>query len=82
MSECVCFILATNKQVLFEHRYADDKLGSARVNIPGGHIEAGELQETALQREVLEELGVKPLSYRFICSQPFAANLPKLCITI
>jgi len=74
LDECVCFVLVIDDQVLFEHRWADDKTGTAAINIPGGHIKPEESQTQALIREVEEELSVIPLSYGFLCSLPFSAS--------
>ncbi|WP_415898693.1 NUDIX hydrolase [Neptuniibacter sp. QD48_11] len=74
VQECVCFVLTTDDQVLFEHRWADDKTGTAAINIPGGHIKPDESHIQALKREVEEELSVIPLSYKFLGSHPFAAS--------
>lgn len=74
MRECVCFVLVNDGQVLFEHRWADDKTGTAAINIPGGHIKSDESHIEALKREVEEELSVIPLSYEFLGSYPFASS--------
>ncbi|WP_415890764.1 NUDIX hydrolase [Neptuniibacter sp. SY11_33] len=76
--ECVCFVLTMDDQVLFEHRWADDKTGAAAINIPGGHIKPEESHIQALKREVEEELSVIPLSYRFLGSHPFSSSPDQL----
>lgn len=72
--ECVCFLVVSDGRVLLERRAATDRLGYAELNIPGGHMELGELQVDTLLREVEEELGIIPLSYEHLCKQHFVAN--------
>ena len=66
--ECVAFILVDESKVLLEQRSPHEKNGVNLLNIPGGHIETGEDQITALARELNEELNVKLESHQFLCS--------------
>jgi mutator protein MutT len=75
--ECVCFLLIENDQILLEKRF-NDACCESYLNIPGGHIEAGETQVETLLREVEEELGVTPLAYTFLCSEQFDKFAPQL----
>lgn len=75
--ECVCFLLVDKDFILLERRSSDVE-GTNDLNIPGGHIEADETRVEALVREVEEELGVKPLSYTFVCSELFDQFEPQL----
>lgn len=72
--ECVAFILIDGGKVLLEQRSAHKGSGSASLNIPGGHIETGEDQVTALARELTEELTVKLESHQFLCSLYYPAT--------
>ncbi|WP_415901567.1 NUDIX domain-containing protein [Neptuniibacter sp. QD29_5] len=76
--ECVCFVVVSDQTVLFERRNDNVLDNSYRINIPGGHIEQGESQEQALFREIKEELGIIPLSYRFLGSQDFELTANQL----
>lgn len=65
--------IATVGALLFD---ADDRILLVRAPkwsglyaIPGGKIEHGETQETALHREVLEETGLRLGDVRFVCVQ-------------
>lgn len=72
--QCVCFLLISGSEVLLEKRLDTDRLGSAKLNIPGGHMETGETQTDTLIREVQEELGVTPTVFTYLTSAPFAAD--------
>ena len=76
--ECVCFVLLSDNKVLLERREITDRIGDVALNIPGGHMEAGETQRDTLLREVEEELGVIPISCYFLCDQPFVAQEAQL----
>lgn len=75
--ECVCFLLVENDRILLEKRF-NEAGGENYLNIPGGHIEAGETQVETLLREVEEELGVTPLAYTFLCSELFDQFEPQV----
>lgn len=72
--ECVAFILIDDGKVLLEQRSAHKGKGSSLLNIPGGHIETGEDQVTALARELTEELTVQLESHQFLCSLYYPAT--------
>jgi len=38
------------------------------VALPGGHLEAKELPDEALRREIQEELGIEPIDLVFVCT--------------
>jgi len=41
-----------------------------KLDLPGGFVDPDESAETALKRELKEELGVEIVSYKYICSFP------------
>ncbi|ENM5903112.1 NUDIX domain-containing protein [Vibrio mimicus] len=68
IAECVSFLLIKEGACLLERRSAMKASDPNIIAIPGGHIEAGENQAQALQREVQEELGVKATGSVYLCS--------------
>lgn len=68
VAECVSFLLIKEGSCLLERRSATKASDPNIIAIPGGHIEAGENQAQALQREVQEELGVDATRSVYLCS--------------
>ncbi|ENM5780202.1 NUDIX domain-containing protein [Vibrio mimicus] len=68
IAECVSFLLIKEGACLLERRSAMKASDPNIIAIPGGHIEMGESQAQALQREVQEELGVEATSSVYLCS--------------
>ncbi|WGY44937.1 NUDIX domain-containing protein [Vibrio sp. ABG19] len=66
--QCVSFLVVKDNQVLLEKRSAEKTCDPNLVAIPGGHIEAGESQQEALARELLEELAITPTESVYLCS--------------
>ncbi len=58
MTLVVAAIVRSGRMVLLAQRPPDDPLGP-RWEFPGGKVERGESPEASLQRELLEELGVR-----------------------
>src|SRR5690349_2495927 len=58
VAECVSGVLISEGAILVEKRRADDDADPGLVLLPGGHVEVGESLERALEREMLEELGI------------------------
>src|SRR6059036_2543012 len=58
-AECVSGVLIGDGAVLVEKRRADDDADPGLVLLPGGHVEAGESGDRALEREMQEELGIR-----------------------
>jgi len=61
-------MLIQGDQVLAERRKGSKHVMPSAVALPGGHLEAGELPEEALRREVQEELGIAPVDVVFVCT--------------
>ncbi len=68
--DTVAFILVRDGRVLVEKRRHDKETDPGAVVIPGGHVEVGETHVDALKRELLEELGVRCDSFKFIARMP------------
>lgn len=66
--ECVAFMLIRNNEVLVEKRSLSKHVVPGATAIPGGHLEVGEDPETALLRELDEEISVIPINYYFVCT--------------
>jgi 8-oxo-dGTP diphosphatase len=58
--------LVRNGAVLLARRSSERKVHPNRWSLPGGHIEDGEDAETAMRRELIEEIGVMPESWQFL----------------
>lgn len=58
MTLVVAAIVRFGRMVLLAQRPLDDPLGP-RWEFPGGKVEPGESPEASLQRELLEELGIR-----------------------
>lgn len=68
LHECVSFLLVRDGWMLLEKRADDKPLDPGKVAIPGGHIELGETVSQALDRELVEELGVNARNSAWFCS--------------
>jgi mutator protein MutT len=63
--ETVSFILIKDHKILVERRRKDRVNDPGAVVVPGGHVDPGETHLEAVQRELLEEVGVECDSFRF-----------------
>lgn len=61
----VIFIFTDGQKILVEKRFLES-FDSEHYLIPGGNINNQENIADALQRELMEELGIKPLSFNLI----------------
>ena len=62
LHDCVGALLVRDGRVLLGRRAQDRVWLPGAWDVFGGHIEAGETEETALRRELQEELGIVPLA--------------------
>lgn len=69
MREAVGFILVKDGSFLAELRKETKQLDPGTVAIPGGHIEDGEDAETALRREMMEELSIVPIDHGYVSTK-------------
>src|SRR3989338_8332773 len=67
---CVSFILMDKDKILVEKRKMDKFILPGGVCLPGGHSESTETKEQTLKREMKEELGIEPLSYKYLGEVP------------
>ncbi|KAB2786278.1 NUDIX domain-containing protein [Brucella anthropi] len=68
MPDIVNAVLVGSQGVLLGRRSPDRRAYPNRWSFPGGHVEAGESFERALQREIQEELGLTLHSFSFFTS--------------
>ncbi|KAB2657416.1 NUDIX domain-containing protein [Brucella tritici] len=66
MPDIVNAVLVGPKGILLGHRSPDRRAYPNRWSLPGGHVEAGESFESALQREIDEELGLTIRLFSFL----------------
>ena len=59
-------ILVRNGSIFLVRRSAKKERHAGEWNFPGGGIEEGETPEQALKREMFEELGIIPTSYKLL----------------
>ncbi len=68
MLECVAFMLIEDEAVLAERRSKTKVLAPGAVAIPGERLEAGELPEEGVRRELREELELDAGNLLYVCS--------------
>ncbi|MEK7607577.1 MAG: NUDIX domain-containing protein [Patescibacteria group bacterium] len=69
--QIVAIVLYKDGKVLAGVRKADRALDAGKCVFPGGHVQNGENLETAIKREMLEELGIKLINPKLIYSTDF-----------
>ena len=68
MPDIVNAVLLGSQGILLGRRSADRRAYPNRWSFPGGHVEAGESFESALKREIQEELGLTLRWFSFLAS--------------
>lgn len=66
LSPCIIVLVRNGKKCLLAH---SSKFKSGRYSTLAGFIEAGESAEHAVEREVMEEVGIKVKNIKYVCSQ-------------
>ncbi len=66
MPDIVNAVLLVSQGILLGRRSPDRRTYPNRWSFPGGHVEAGESFESALKREIREELGLTLRSFSFL----------------
>ncbi|WP_415891316.1 NAD(+) diphosphatase [Neptuniibacter sp. SY11_33] len=66
LSPCIIVLVRKDDKCLLAH---SSKFKSGRYSTLAGFIEAGESAEHAVEREVMEEVGVKVKNIEYVCSQ-------------
>jgi 8-oxo-dGTP diphosphatase len=66
MRECVGAIIVQQKSVLLGKRSANRTFYPNVWDVFGGHVESGESHLQALERELVEELGIIPTESRYL----------------
>lgn len=69
ISPCIIVSVRKGKQLLLARSFAMEK---GRFSNIAGFVEAGETLEQAVQREVMEEVGIRIKNIRYIDSQPWS----------
>lgn len=70
MRQVTAAFLEKDGKILIARRKTGDTL-AGKWEFPGGKLEAGETPEQCLERELMEEFGVKTRIGAFICSSKF-----------
>ncbi|WP_415906776.1 NAD(+) diphosphatase [Neptuniibacter sp. QD72_48] len=66
LSPCIIVLVRKGDKCLLAH---SSKFKSGRYSTLAGFIEAGESAEHAVEREVMEEVGIKVKNIKYVCSQ-------------
>ncbi|MGG7579500.1 NUDIX hydrolase [Rhizobium sp. Nf11,1] len=74
MPEIAMGALSRNGMLLLARRNSERRIYPGRWSLPGGHIEDGEDAETAMRRELMEEIGITPERWRLAAK--FVSQVP------
>lgn len=78
MPEIAMGALSRNGMLLLARRSSERRIYPDRWSLPGGHIEDGEDAETAMRRELMEEISITPerwqLAAKFVSQAPPEAS--------
>ncbi|WP_434710121.1 NUDIX domain-containing protein [Rhizobium sp. YTUHZ045] len=78
MPEIAMGALSRNGMLLLARRNSGRRIYPDRWSLPGGHIEDGEDAETAMRRELMEEISITPerwrLAAKFVSQAPPEAS--------
>ena len=66
--ECIAALVLRDGMVVAEQRSRTKPVLPGALALPGGHMEPGETAEDALGRELQEELEIRPLEVRYVCT--------------
>jgi mutator protein MutT len=80
MADIALGALIQNGTVLLARRGSKRKVHPNCWSLPGGHIEDGEDAETAMRRELMEEIGVMPEHWHFL-ERFVSEGPPEACTT-
>lgn len=67
-SAAAAILLRPNGDAVLVRRAKEPSIGT--LSFVGGFAEVGETIEDALVREIWEEVGLEPVSFRYLCSHP------------
>lgn len=73
MKKVIAGVIERNGKFLIAQRSKKDSF-YGKWEFPGGKMEAGETEESCLQRELFEELGIRAEIGSYICSSYFEQN--------
>ena len=66
--DTIAFMVIQDNHILAEKRKLTKKVCPGATAIPGGHVEPDEAIESALKREIYEELGIQIDAHTFVCA--------------
>ena len=67
-------IVIKGDKFLVERRRWDETIDPGIVCLPAGHVEPKESLKDALKREMMEELGIKVIEFKFVCKNFYVAS--------